>query len=54
MLDETEVDSIPGARITPSAGVAEQLSSEEMVRLYCRGRKMAEWLVKGSVGDAVV
>src|SRR5260221_10303665 len=29
MLDETEVDSIPGARITPSAGVEEQLTREE-------------------------
>jgi len=46
MLDETEVDSIPGARITPSAGVAEQLSAEEMVRLTAVVEKNGEWLVK--------
>jgi len=39
--------------ITPSAGVEEQLSAEEMVRLTAVVEKMAEWLVKGSVGDAV-
>src|SRR5258706_3074970 len=53
MLDETEVDSIPGARTGARAGVAEQLSAEEMVRLTAVVEKMAEWLVKGSVGDAV-
>src|SRR5258707_14346585 len=39
--------------ITPSAGVEGQLSGGEMVRLTAVVEKMAEWLVKGSVGDAV-
>src|SRR5260221_2698967 len=33
LLDETEVDSIPSARITPSAGVEEQLTALEMARV---------------------
>jgi hypothetical protein len=53
MLDETEVDSIPGARITPSADVAEQLTREETQRVDEVAMNMAEWIAQGSIGDAV-
>jgi hypothetical protein len=53
MLDETEVDSIPGARITPSAGVEEQLTREETTRMDEVAAAMHEWLTQGSIGDAV-
>jgi len=53
MLDETEVDSIPGARITPSAGVEEQLTREETRRVDEVAMNMAEWIKQGSLGDAV-
>lgn len=53
MLDETEVDTIPGAKITPSAGVAEALTAESYARVNEVAKKMREWLDQGSVGDAV-
>jgi hypothetical protein len=53
MLDETEVDSIPGARITPSAGVVDQLTRDETMRVDEVAANMAEWLAQGSIGDAV-
>src|SRR5258708_6880900 len=53
MLDETEVDSIPGARITPSAGVEEQLTPEESMRVQEGAANMHEWVAQGSIGDAV-
>jgi hypothetical protein len=53
MLDETEVETIPGARITPSAGVEEQLTREETMRVDEVVANMQEWLAQGSIGDAV-
>jgi hypothetical protein len=53
MLDETEVDSIPGARITPSAGIEDRVTVEEVARVNEVATKMAEWLDQGSLGDAV-
>ena len=53
MLDETEVDSIPGARITPSAGVEEQLTQEEGAKVVEVVFKMLGWIKQGSLVDAV-
>jgi hypothetical protein len=53
MLDETEVETIPGARITPSAGVEERLTREETQRVDEVAMNMAEWIKQGSLGDAV-
>jgi CheY-specific phosphatase CheX len=53
MLDETEVDSIPGARITPSAGIEEQLNAEEVTKVNEVAARMHAWLANGAVGDAV-
>jgi hypothetical protein len=53
MLDETEVETIPGARITPSAGVEEQLTRQELERVTEVTMNVAEWIAQGSIGDAV-
>jgi hypothetical protein len=53
MLDETEIETIPGARITPSSGVEERLTREQIEKVDHIAVKMMEWLSKGSVGDAV-
>jgi hypothetical protein len=53
MLDETEIETIPGARITPSAGVEEQLTREETMRVDEVATNMKEWITQGSLGDAV-
>lgn len=53
MLDETEVDSIQGARITPSSGIEEQLMRDETMRVQEVAANMQEWLTQGSIGDAV-
>jgi hypothetical protein len=53
MLDETEVETIPGARITPSAGVEEQLTRAELERVTEVTMNVAEWIAQGSIGDAV-
>jgi hypothetical protein len=53
MLDELEVDTIPGARITPSSGVQERLSEEQATMVAGIADKVLNWLADGSVGDAV-
>src|SRR5258708_11680723 len=53
MLDEIEIDNIPGARITPSAGVEEQLTAEEIGKVLAVVAGMQTSLADGSVGDAV-
>src|SRR5258706_8977107 len=53
MLDETEVDSTPGARITPSAGIEEQLTRDEADKACEVARQMKLWIEQGSLGDAV-
>jgi hypothetical protein len=53
MLDETEIETIPGARITPSAGVEERLTPEQIERIEVIAHAMHKWLIAGSVGDAV-
>ncbi len=53
MLDETEVDTIPGARITPASGVEATLTQEQHTRVMETVHKVQEWLDSGSVGDAV-
>src|SRR5258706_9016538 len=53
MLDETEVYSIPGARITPSAGVEERLQQNQIEKAGILASRMHSWLTAGSVGDAV-
>src|SRR5882672_11191727 len=53
MLDETEVDSIPGARITPSAGVEDRLNPEQLDKVSRLAARMQDWFKDGSMGDAV-
>src|SRR5258706_1488872 len=53
LLAETELDSIPGTRITPSAGVEEQLTRDETMRVDEVAANMKEWIAQGSIGDAV-
>src|SRR5260221_6263183 len=50
MLDETEVDSIHGARITPSAGVEEQLTTDEVQQVIDAAFKMNN---HADIGDIV-
>jgi len=54
MLDETEVDSIPGAaKITPTAGADERLTEGQKTMVTETVRKVAEWIATGSIADAV-
>jgi hypothetical protein len=53
MLDETEVETIPGARITPSAGVEERLDALQIAKVLAVVGRMQAWLEQGSIGDAV-
>src|SRR5260221_5915342 len=51
MLDETDADSIPGARITPSAGVEEQRTSGEKMIVGAVVTKMLAWIEQCSIVD---